>query len=669
MKIKISAQNRLASFRPETLDVGSRTIDVVFSTGAAVTRYDFWKDERYVEELEISDSAVDLSRFNNGAPVLNSHRTNDLSDQIGVIENARIEDGLGVATLRLSNRESVKEIVQDIQDGIIRNLSVGYRINKLKEMERNSDDIRVYRAIDWTPHELSFVTVPADAQSQVRSEEEAEKNDCEVEEISKEETAVEETAVEETAVEETAAKEPTTDPDEGVSEETIEPQSEERNMDELKKAQEEAVAAERKRCAGIKNAVKAAKLGDDFAERMIEEGTDINEVRALILDELARKDQETATATKKVEVGEDNTRKYAKEGIEKAILARAGHSVDHDENSNKYRNLTLIQQAKLSLKAAGNRDVDFMNNHTVIENAMKQRGGAHSSSDFPLILANVMNKSIQKGYQEAPRTWEPLASSRTVSDFKEVSKVHLGEFSQLEEVKEGGEYKHGKLSERNETYKISKYGKMIPVTWEMLVNDDLSAFASVPMKMGKKARDLESDIVWNLIINNTQVMKETGNVLFHASHNNLNQGGAGAVSETTLAAMRESMRLHKDLDGTSPINIFPRYLFVPAAREVEAAKILAPITPETSSNVNPFADSFRVSQIVEPRLDVANKPWLIAADSSQVDMIEVARLAGYEAPTVTSREGFEIDGMEYKIRHLFVAHALDYRGLSLNAGV
>ena len=322
--------------------------------------------------------------------------------------------------------------------------------------------------------------------------------------------------------------------------------------------------------------------------------------------------------------------------------------------------------ARASLEAA-NINTTMMDNREVASLALRG-SGYHSSSDFPLILENIVNKSIRMGYELAPRTWEPLVRERGVPDFKQVSEVHLGEFSSLEKMPELGEYKHGSFSETAEKYAIETYGKKLAISRRMIINDDLDAFSRVPSKMGQKARDLESDKVWSLIKDNAQVMAETGNTLFNAAHNNLNEGGAGAVSEAALQAIREAMRLQKDLDGTAPLNLRPAWLFVPAAREVEARKILSAITPQESAKVNVFSES--LSLAVEPRLDdVGTKPWLVSADKSQADMLVMARLSGSEQPQIESKEGWDVDGVEFKIRHEFVVHALDFRAMSKNDGV
>ena len=96
---------------PSTFDAVARTVDVVWTTGAKVRRYDDWNDRYYDEELVVSPEAVDMSRLNAGASVLNTHSQWDLSNVIGVVERAWLEGNEGRATVKLSQREDLAGVM------------------------------------------------------------------------------------------------------------------------------------------------------------------------------------------------------------------------------------------------------------------------------------------------------------------------------------------------------------------------------------------------------------------------------------------------------------------------------------------------------------------------------------------------------------------------------
>ncbi len=121
----LPAQLRAAQVEPSTFNAERRTVEVVFTTGARVLRYDWRNDRYYDEELVVTPEAVDLSRLNAGASVLNTHSQWDLRDVIGVTEEAWVAEPEGRARLRMSERPELAGIVADVQSGVIRHISVG----------------------------------------------------------------------------------------------------------------------------------------------------------------------------------------------------------------------------------------------------------------------------------------------------------------------------------------------------------------------------------------------------------------------------------------------------------------------------------------------------------------------------------------------------------------
>jgi len=143
-----------------------RVRDVVFYSGAKVERWDFWKGERYWLTFSTKPEDVNLDRLNNGAPLLNAHSRYSVADQLGVIESAWLKGKKGMATVRFSERPEVDGVWQDVEAGIIRNLSMGVTINQLRETTPKGAKEKEYLAIDWEPQEISVVPVASDAGSQ-----------------------------------------------------------------------------------------------------------------------------------------------------------------------------------------------------------------------------------------------------------------------------------------------------------------------------------------------------------------------------------------------------------------------------------------------------------------------------------------------------------------------
>ena len=152
-----------AMFAPETINVEERTVELVWSTGAQVRRAS-WARGDYIEELSMAPGAVRMDRLNKGAPLLDAHDSFSLRSQIGVVQRAWLDGNEGRALVKFSRRDDVGPIFQDVQDGIYRNVSVGYKVHKTERDETGA--VPVERAVDWEPYELSLVPIPADAGAQ-----------------------------------------------------------------------------------------------------------------------------------------------------------------------------------------------------------------------------------------------------------------------------------------------------------------------------------------------------------------------------------------------------------------------------------------------------------------------------------------------------------------------
>lgn len=147
-KIKLGKQIRAMSTEGIEIDVEKREVKFSFSSELPVDRY-FGK-----EILLHDEGCADLTRLNNGGALLWNH---DADEQIGVVLKAWIEEKRGYCSVKFSRNEDAEEIFQDIQDGIIRNVSFGYFVNEYKAL-----DDETFLGTKWMPFEVSMVSIPAD---------------------------------------------------------------------------------------------------------------------------------------------------------------------------------------------------------------------------------------------------------------------------------------------------------------------------------------------------------------------------------------------------------------------------------------------------------------------------------------------------------------------------
>ena len=153
--------SREAASRPTSWNASERTIEATIATGTPVTRRD--EQGEFLEVLDLS--GADLAALR-GANVLDGHSPG-VSNIIGVVEDARVENGEIIARLRMSSRPELASVVRDIGEGIIRNISVGYSVAEWRNSRANGQRTRT--AVKWTPREVSFVSVPADRNAHTRN--------------------------------------------------------------------------------------------------------------------------------------------------------------------------------------------------------------------------------------------------------------------------------------------------------------------------------------------------------------------------------------------------------------------------------------------------------------------------------------------------------------------
>jgi len=652
-KLHLPKEEIRAAINPKTVDEDKRTVEVTFSKGARVKRntfYGFGQD--YFEELDMKPSSVRLERFKNGAAVLKDH-VPSVDSQIGVVTKAEVRNKEGLATVKFSEREDADAIFRDVKAGVIRHVSIGYVRHAVKEMPKQNkddqDEIPVYRVVDWEPLELSFVAIPADPGAQVRNFEKANIFECKLLEERGEPMAPKNETPKTT--------EPTTDGGAVVEEKTQTPEVIEVDTEKL---QSEARQAEKARQKEIRSAVKSAKLDGSVADEMIERDISADEARKEVLELLAKADAEAATRSTNVEVGQDLTNEGLKRGIENAILHRMNPKNELSDIGAPHRFARMMDLAKSLIEARG----DSTRGLSAGEIASRS---LHSGSDFPEILANVANKTLRRAYEESPQTFAAFTNRVEEPDFKEIARIQLGDAPQLLPKAENGEYVYGTMSEAAEKYSLEEYGRKIGFSRRMLINDDLNAFSRLPVLFGRAAANLESDIVWAIITANPNMAD--GNALFSAAHGNLAGSGA-AISDTTLGAAREAMRLQTSLDGNK-LNLMPRLLAGPVKLETTIDKQLTAITPNAVGDANPFGPNGRtpLSGVVEPRLDDSSQTaWYVFADLMQIDIIELAYLTGERLPFIDSMIDFDTDGMKMKVRHTVAGKAIDWRGMYKNAG-
>ena len=235
-----------------TVDAEMRTIEFPFSSELPVER---WFGD---EILSHKKGAADLTRLNDGAPLLFNHNMDEI---IGVLEKAWFaDDKRGYARVRFAKTARADEVLSMVNDGIMRNVSFGYRINEMAESVK--DGKSTYTATRWEPYEISLVTVPADHTVGIGRAEADDTRDVTVHRIQEESAQPAEITIEEPTMTEQTA--PAVD---------------------VQVVATQAAEAERARIAAIEALGQRHSLSD-LSRKLINEGVNIDAARAAFLEEI-----------------------------------------------------------------------------------------------------------------------------------------------------------------------------------------------------------------------------------------------------------------------------------------------------------------------------------------------------------------------------------------------
>ncbi|MGD9663805.1 MAG: prohead protease/major capsid protein fusion protein [Novosphingobium sp.] len=658
--VQLPRQQIRAGFVPSTFNDDERTVEITWSTGARVMRYS-WDIGRYYEELSLEGKAVRLDRLNNGAAVLNTHSSWDLADVIGVVEKAWVADGEGRATIRFSEREDVAPIIKDVKSGILRNISVGYAVHRFEQVEGGDEEIPVYRAVDWEPHEVSFVPIPADMGAQVRNAPAESLINCVF--VNRGAAAVE--------------RENTMPGEVQTGAQPAEPNAADIEA-RAAAARKEGADAERQRQTDIRTAVRALPETDRdaFAQELIDGNATADQARAKVLDKLAE-GQPEIRGTQRVETTDDSRDKWLR-GASAWLAVKAGNNaaraIEKVEGKmpepGEFRGLTLVELAREALVRHG-VSVRGMSKMDIVGQAFTFRSAiTQSTSDFGLLLENVMHKLLLGSYAMTADTWTRFAARGTVSDFRPHNRYRMGMFGRLDRVNENGEFKNKPIpAAEKEIIQAATVGNIINLSRQAIVNDDMGAFTSLAMKLGRAARlSVEID-VYALLAENGGMgpIMSDGKTLFHADHKNI--GAAGAPTIVSFDNARVVMASQTDPSGNEILDLRPAVWLGPIGIGGDARVLNdAQYDPDTA---NKLQKPNKVRGLFRDIVDTARltgTPWYAFADPAEAPVIEVAFLEGEEAPVLETKDGWRVDGVEWKVRHDYAVGGVDFRGAVRNAG-
>lgn len=305
-----------------------------------------------------------------------------------------------------------------------------------------------------------------------------------------------------------------------------------------------------------------------------------------------------------------------------------------------------------------------------------------TTSDFPILLGAVFDREMLAQYQQITPVWQGFARRTVVRDFRPKELVDLlGGRGILDPVGQGAEYPARELTEAKFSLTVGKRGARIPLTWEMVVNDDLDAFRDLPERLAQGARDTEDYLATSLLVTSTGA-----NSAFFKSGNG-NAATSLPLTTENLDAALSVIAGRKDSEGR-PIVVTGTVLVVPPGLETQARKILNATElrfTDSTTGVTTITENYmrgRVTLVVNPWLPIiatdgktGGRWFVLPAPTSSRPALTVGFLRGHETPDlrvksstgsrvggglIDPREGdFDDDTIQYRVRHVLGSAHID----------
>jgi len=717
-------KKRYAGLDVRQLDKEKREIPISFSSETReVMTWDYELGGYVPEILSHEPDACDLSPLLNAGSILRNHDVNQL---VGAPTEAAIDNQTkrGVARMRFGRGACATEAFNDVSDGILRGVSVGYSVQAYERVRAGGKSSQGHDgpcmlATRWSVHELTLTPCPADSSVGVGRAKGTPTNKIQTEEVQMDKEIIfamvrtaglnkefaemligrelsDVKAVEAAIADEKKArsKKPAksvkrakavVEAEEG-EEEGDEDDDEERGAE----FEERGRAAERARISGIRDTAKILKIDDKVADDLIDRGVSLEKAREELLNKHKENDvKPVADGARGVNVerggdGGEKKLRFLQANLGRRSFAAMGHEYDDDSTKSIERaHVTLQMAVREIMELRGIAGVRYMAPFELwecyIRSQVQQRTAANTSGDFSNALSAIQNKALSRGFNMAKPTWRSWARKGSLTDFKIAPWVQMSGAGQLRETGENGEILDSKVSDRAENRQLAVYARRVSMTWEAFQNDDLDAIGRAVFNLGLGAAKLPSRLIYTHLLANPIMSDNVA--FFHATHKNLLTGAGSNLDATNkvaaLAAAVKTFRQQTEPQAPNdtefaaePIDIDPGVMLVPPEHEYQSNTLVNPNMYIEGSAF--FKNKYEIE--TESRLSNSSftgysaTAWYLAARAAEADNAEVSFLNGNENPLTATWEEFGALAQHYRAVLPCGVKLLDWHGMVKSAG-
>ncbi len=719
---------RTLSVRAESLNIESRTVDTVISTETPVLMPD-WDRMEMIPEVLLT-SGVEFPS-NRQVPFLDSHNRSTNGDQFGSARSITTQGNRVVGTLHFSKKQAAIDAFNDVVDGHATDVSAGYKVLNRTYVPTGQTQVINGRSFDgpvnvvtkWRLREVSLTPIGADDQAKLRGLDpatirfESQKGQFEMNEELRKLLVSKGMAA--TLTDEEAQRWLITNGSKVFGDPTKEtdPPKEEKRSDDTRglptaetlaklvaDATRVAIAAAQAERKAFESEVDSlcdlAGLTSESAHcRSL---ADVSAVRAY-LKEKQVKDQESipyggsvrvlSTGAERLEVDLRSaltmTACRAALNGDEAKLEKYFPTASRSKAADSFKHATLFDMASEYVRARGVQTLGLTRDQIAIcamfgpEKAgiRAAPGGAayHGTGSFSNLTLDAVNKSMMIGYSEAPATWRgPMKQGQSATDFKNIHRMQLGAIPNLPVWNDSVRPDMASMADGKETYAVECRSIGIDFGYKLIVNDDMSALTSTPMKLGDAAARTVNTVAWSQVTSNPTM--RDAQALFLATASGLRFKSnltTGSVSDYTAAlnTMTQKMMLMRGEntpEGTESSDILaiqPAYIVMPPSLRGTLLQLVRSQTdPKAGVSGIPNINA-GLTPIVEPLLEAASSTaFYLFAQPSRVETVEVTFLAGQETPQVREVRDEHTLASTYYVLQSVAAKALDHRGMQKHDG-
>ena len=718
---------RSLEVRSSSISIEGRSIEADVTTENPVMTPDFQRMEMVPEILVTKGAVIPESRQ---VPFLDSHQRASVANQLGSARD--IGTKYNKLTARLHFSAAADGEFTKVREGHVTDVSAGYQILKKQYVPAGKTENIMGRAYTgpanvvtkWKLREVSLTPIGADDQCKMRGFDpftfdvpEEQRNVVMLKELrdwlvtrgmpatlddeqaqkwmvdNKERTLVE--------TPKTTIAAPLEKREEPAAQKPVIDQAELAKL--VSEATRAAIAEEQKRQLSFRSDVDGLcdLAGLPELKESCRSMTDIDSVRSHLLAEKAKGVQSIGYGVSIRQTGSGFDELHKDMGSALTMRALQGATSNQAaidkvfpadqrrKNADRFKHASLLDMASDYVGAHG-VDVRSLSRTDIAIAALfgldkigVRAGGVPAynvTGGFTNLTLDATNKAMMVGYTECPMTWRgPMRQAASAPDFKNINRIRMGAVPNLPVWNDNSNPIQGSFADTKEAYVVEARSLEIGFSYRLIVNDDMDALSRIPAQMGTAAARTVNAVAWAQWTSNP-VLQSDNVALFSAATGARKRANltTGALTPT-VANLQTGSNLMRQMRGENTpegnessdiLNLIPRYLIGPSALATTINQLVLSAYDPAANSFMVYNTATQLIPVIEPLLDAnSTTAWYLAADTSQIDTVEVTFLQGQEQPITRQFMDERNLSQNFTILQTVGAKAMNHRGLQKFTGV